>query len=86
MAEILAISGAAATSVGYPAEPKETSEEIGDLQLELLKVGDGLEDEEEEEELSLELEEILKTCNIGQPASSGREAESRDEKADRGGL
>ena len=86
MAEILAVgSGDDGISVSdkLPEAAKVTSNVVSDLQLELVKGNDGLEDEEEEEELTLELEEILKTCS-GTQASHEKEVESREKKADKG--
>lgn len=85
MAEILAVgSGDDGISVGdkLPEAAKVTANVVSDLQLELVKVNDGLEGEEEEG-LTLELEEILKTCSETQ-ANHEKEVESRDKKADRG--
>ena len=85
MAEILAVgSGNDGISVGdkFPEAAKVASHVISDLQLELVKVNDGLEDEEEEE-LTMELEEILKTCS-GIQTNHEKEVECRDEKAAKG--
>ena len=63
-----------------PKSPVATSQDIDELVREVVKVDDNLEGEEEEEELTLELEEILKTCDVMQ-AKVGREV---DEKAENG--
>ena len=82
MAEILAVDdGDAAASVQQPLTTEGVSEVLRDLQLGLLKSDNGLEDDDEE--LSVELEEILKTCD-GTQTKSGGEAESRDESVDDG--
>lgn len=83
MAEILAARGD--DTVGDHKLEAATDEVVSDQQLEVFKGGnDGLGDEEEEE-ISMELEDILKTCN-GIQTKVGREARSGscDEKADNG--
>ena len=61
--------------------PVATSQDIDELVREVVKVDDDLEGEEEEE-LSLELEEILKTCDVIQ-TKFGKEV---DEKAEHGSI
>lgn len=83
MAEILAVGSGDDGIDKLPVAAKVTSHVISDLELELVKVNDGLVDEEEE--LTLELEEILKTCS-GTQTNHETEVESRDGKADKGNL
>ena len=76
MAEILAVND------GTDVDPKSlvaTSKDVDELISKVMKGNDDL-GAEEEEELSLELEEILKTCDVVQ-TKFGREI---DEKAENG--
>ena len=77
MAEILAVGDA--DSVQESTE--DVVEVLKDLQLGVLRSDNGLEDDDEE--LTMELEELLKTCDRtqGKPA---READSREESVDDG--
>ena len=77
MAEILAMDGDAGVDI---KPPMATSQDIDELVREVVKVDDDLEGEEEE--LSLELEEILKTCDIIQ-TKVGKEV---DEKPEQGNI
>lgn len=63
----------------HPKSPVATSQDIDELVREVVKIDNDLEGEDEEE-LTLELEEILKTCDVIQ-TKVGREV---DDKAENG--
>ena len=81
MAEILAVGNADA-AVSIQESTEDVVEVLRDLQLGALKGENGLEDDNDEE-LTMELEELLKTCDKTQ-GKPGREAESREESVDDG--
>lgn len=80
MAEILAMDSDTGVDLKPPVA---TGEDINELVRQVANVDNELEgEEEEEEELTLELEEILKTCDVIQ-TKVGREV---DEKTEQGSI